>query len=437
MDFAPSLQPHKPRTQKGLTFWVILSFAVLVVAIVATAWFRMTHSPRPNFAMVASVVTAPVEIRDLPVEYETTGSLEAENQVDLNTETPGTVTRIFFEEGQHVRKGAPLIQLDFAKEASTVTMSSANLAESKAGLSSAQAELATRQEAINVAKAQYQLAQSEYARYQSLFEKSYVSAQDLDEKAATLSVRKAQLLSAQSDEKSAKARLEQAKAAIDSAVAKKINAQSYLGDTTIRAPFDGVIGVKHVDLGDYVIPTEKLVTVVQNSSLKIDFGVPERFGTLLKKGLAVEVMPENLAGKALTGVVVFLNPVVSPDSRVISVKARIENSQGLLQSGQWSTVRLKMGSHPNALVIPEESLVPQGERYLVFVVTEKDGHKKAHMVPVTPGIRKDGQVEILEGLQASDRVIIGGLQKVQDQMDVVEAPPESTTSKPQIDMETH
>jgi membrane fusion protein (multidrug efflux system) len=198
-----------------------------------------------------------------------------------------------------------------------------------------------------------------------------------------------------------------------------------------------VIGSKYVDLGDYVAPTEKLITVVDPSVFRVQFTVPERYLDQLKLGLPVQASFEGLAGKTVSGQVNFLDPVMDPEAHTVRVKALLPALPGL-RDGLLANVSVALGVIPDAVVIPEEAIVPQGEKTFVYVIqhevykpTVLEGKKKeakktdepssgpvdvAHLREVTVGYRKAGKVQIKQGLTPGDRLIVSGLQKVSDNL---------------------
>jgi membrane fusion protein, multidrug efflux system len=212
-------------------------------------------------------------------------------------------------------------------------------------------------------------------------------------------------------------------------------------ESVIRAPFSGIIGQKYVDIGDYVAPTEKLITMVDPSSFKIQFTVPERYLHQLRIGLPVKVTFEGLGNAQYNGQVNFIDPVIDPNAHTVTVKAVLPSAPGL-RHGLFGTIDLSLGTIENAVVIPEEAIVPQGEKSFVYVVRREvyrptqvpGGEEKnpapnpptgsdklstvAHLQEVKVGYRNAGRVQIQSGLSAGDQVIVSGLQKVNDNMEV-------------------
>ena len=216
-----------------------------------------------------------------------------------------------------------------------------------------------------------------------------------------------------------------------------------------------MVGQKYVDLGDYIAPGQKLLTVVDPSRFKIRFTVPEQYLSRLKTGLPVSVhfdgrndsshdashdasknAPSNDAStpSSFQGVVYFIDPVVDPDAHTLQVKAMLPASAGL-RHGLFGRVTLSLGMIRNAVAVPEEAVVPQGEKTFVYVVchesvkadgkTGKKAHPGdiAHLREIVVGHRAEGLAQIARGLSPGERVITAGLQKVSDAQEVNLKPP--------------
>ena len=281
------------------------------------------------------------------------GTLRSENSVMLRPEITGRIAEINFHEGGKVKQGQVLIRLDDAT--------------AKAQLQQAQANLS--------------LASSQYRRSQELTKQGFISKQARDESASQLKVQQA-------------------------AVAL---AQAQLEKTAILAPFDGLIGLRNVSVGDYVSPGIDLVPIESVDPLKVDFRIPEQFLGQVRVGAKLLLNFDALPGQQREGEVGAISPLVDVGGRSILLRALVPNNDDTLRPGMFARVRLQFAD-ATGLVVPETSLMPSGEQQFVYRV--ENGHAKRVVVKV--GERRSGQVEILEGLQAGDQVLITGLQKVLD-----------------------
>ena len=394
------------------------------------------------------------------VEYTASGTLESENKVDLNPESPGIITQIPVKEGQFVRRGQVLIRMKADKQNAQVQQAAEGITTSQGNLAQQLADISQAQARANSASVKYKQAQSEYQRYQKLFAEQFVSQLELDQKRSAYESTQADYQEQLQGLASARASYNQARSSVAQARSSYRYNVALASELVIKAPFDGVIGQKYVALGDYVIPAEKLITVVDPSLFKIQFPVPERYLSQLYLGQAVQVQFEALGNVPYRGLVNFIDPVINPDSRMVVVKARVPGNN-TLRHGLFGTVNLALNTIPNAVVIPEEAIVPQGEKTFVYVIRHEvyvptpspDATPKqdksaaaapkpptdvAHLREVIVGHRKAGRVQIDSGLSAGESVIVSGLQKVGDNVEVnLNGPKAPDAATPAADSKGH
>ena len=302
----------------------------------------------PPMGMPVEVVAARMDtVRD---QIAATGQIEAVQSIDLRPEVDGRIVEIVIHEGQEVDQGTPLFKVDDAQLKAQV------------------AQLA----------AQRDLAQQALARAKELAQENASSAADLEQAEAT--ARSAQ---AQFDLQSI--RLER---------------------TTVRAPFAGVVGQRYVSLGDYVTSDTKLVSLHTVNPQRAAFQVPEKFARQLRSGQEVTFRVAAIPGREFVGVVDFVDPVVQLPGRTIMVKARVPNPARLLQPGMFIEARLVTAVRPQAVVIPEDAVVPaEGSSFVWVVVDGKADHRKIDL-----GVRTPGFVEVMSGVKAGEQVVTGGLE---------------------------
>ena len=297
-----------------------------------------------------------VELRPVPVQESITaiGSLRSNENVVLRPEVSGRIATIGFRDGQPVRRGQLLVGLD-------ATLNEAEVAQ---------------------ARAEFDLATSSLRRTEDLASKSFVSSSAQDQAASNVQVAEAKL------------RL----------------AEARLAKMRIVAPFDGVVGIRNVSIGDYVKDGAELVNVEDIRTLKADFRLPERYFPQLKAGLPVELTADALPGSRYAGAIDAINPRVDASGRSLEVRARLDNTDGRLRPGMFARVKVLLGERPNALMVPEEAVVPLGDDFFVYTVA--DG--KAKRVRVKLGVRREAQVELLEGVRAGEQVVTAGIRVQRD-----------------------
>jgi len=355
--------------------------AVLVASGIAVAagagyWFgtnRLGGDAAPGATAAAGngtpAAAAPVTVEAVKVAYmrlpqtiTAVGSLRSDESITLRPEVAGRIASISFQEGQRVAKGATLVRLDPAINDAEVLQARANL----------------------------KLAQSKYDRAVDLAKSNFISGQAKDEAENNLRV---------------------AEAALSLAQAKRDKME-------IRAPFSGIIGLRVVSAGDYVKEGADMVNLESIDPLKVDFRVPENYLQQVQVGQSLTATLDALPGKSYEGKVFALNPLVDAAGRSIVIRAIVRNPDTLLRPGMFARVSLITREEKNALVIPEQAIVPQGEEQFVFRIV--DG--KASRVKVEVGLRRDSKVEIVKGLAQTDMVVTAGQLKLREGMRVTIAP---------------
>lgn len=292
-----------------------------------------------------------------------TGSLIASDAVVVQPEISGRVTAVLFDQGQAVRADDPLIQLDPATH--------------RAELAKAEAALA--------------LARENYGRSESLSRRGATSAQTLDE----------------------------ARASLRTAEAELSLAQQRLADTDIRAPFDGVVGLKQLSVGRYVEPGDELVALERIDPLYLDFRLSERWLAKLVPGDTVAVAVDAMPGETFTGTITALDPKVDVNGRAVQLRATVPNPDRSLRPGLFARVAIELDERPDAVLVPEAAVVLQDAGAIVYRIM--DG--KAVVTPVTTGVRRDGRVEITGGLAAGEEVVVNGHVRLRDQARIEVVPP--------------
>lgn len=325
----------------------------------------------------ATVVEVAVASRDTVTDdVRSVGSLEAAALVTIRAESPGRVVLIPVREGARVERGRLLLLLDTAKLA-------AEVGAAEGAVSRSRADRANRARQVE--------------RNRALLAEGAISPQAFDDILAGADA---------------------AAGALEEAEARLELARRGLEDASVEAPFAGEVGERFVDVGAYLDPGDPLFELVDDDPLEIDFQVPERHLGRVVEGRRVEIQVQSHPGEILSGRVDFISPVVDPANRTVSVKAVVSNPDGALRPGQFADVRLALEDRPDAVVVPEEAVVPGRERTVVFRV--RDG--RAESVSVTLGARAPGLVEIRSGIEAGDTVVVAGQQRLQDGAGVTISP---------------
>ncbi|HYR30315.1 MAG TPA: efflux RND transporter periplasmic adaptor subunit [Gemmatimonadales bacterium] len=292
-------------------------------------------------------------------EVPATGDIEALQAIDLRPEVEGRLVGILVEEGTEVAKGAPLLQVDDLELRAQVTR----------------------------AEADADLARQALDRTRELMQQNASSTSDLEK--------------AQAQARSTQAQLDLLKLR--------------LNRTTVTAPFAGIVGQRYVSLGDYVNTTTRLVSLQTVNPQRAAVQVPERFAEEIHRGQIVKFNVAALPGRTFAGVVDFVDPVVQLPGRTVLVKARVPNESRELRPGMFIEAHLVTAVRPNAVIVPEEAVVPvQGATFVYLVVDAKAARREVEL-----GVRTPGFVEVTRGVKPGDQVVVGGLEMLADGMPVM------------------
>ena len=375
-----------------------------------------------------------IQTRPLDNVFEAQGSIQTDNQVDLKPEITGVVKQILFQEGDAVQKGDILIRLEADKQMAQVLQSQANTASNASSIQMKQASLAQAQAELSASESRLNLAETEFKRFETLHHQQFVSDLELAQKRTAYDSAKADLEVAHKRLNAVKSEVSQARQ--NTAASGQIvhYNQALANDTIIRSPFAGKIGLKYVATGDTVSQGQKLVSVVQTDGLKVAFNVPERYINGIQLGAPIHFYLESNPTQEWIAKTIFISPSVDSETRTLAVKGLIETDSGkakdkeMPRPGQFAKVRLVLGNNPKAIVIPEDVLIPQGEKFFVYIVSTDPKTKKpiSSLKEVQTGQRQSGEVEIIHGLKPGEVIVTTGLQKLsegQEIMDIAKMPP--------------
>jgi membrane fusion protein (multidrug efflux system) len=359
----------KARTKQVLLAMAALLLVFAFLAGTKGAQFRKMMRAGESLQPPPEAVTTAIVVRDSWGSSITAiGSVQPVMGVTLTAEIPGTVREIRFESGQDVKKGALLLRMDSSTE---------------------RAELAA-------ARADAQLAETELARSRTLLQASASSQADLD--AAT-------------------ARAARASAAVR-------NVESILAKKTIRAPFSGRLGIRMVDLGEFLEPGREIVALDASHPAYVDFRVPQQALGKIRVGLEVEVSGDTFGDRVWTGKIDSLDVRVDPSTRNLLVRALVDNQDGSLRPGMFVNVRVSLPDVREVLLIPETAVLyaPYGDSVFIVRGTEQTGAEKnltVEQVFVRLGERRGDLRAVSSGLEAGQTVVSTGAFKLQNGSSIV------------------
>jgi len=339
----------------------LILLAIVVSGGIGYYWKSSTPSSvaAPKSAAVAKggglpVKAGSVRTGTISEEISAVGTLLANESVMIRTERDGRITTIHFNEGQIVRKGAKLVSLDTAEI-------------------EAQLAAVTSDATLN---------RNRLKRAEELHDKKFISAQALDD----------------------------AREGLNQSLARQAEIQARIEKSTVLAPFEGVAGLRQVSPGAYVKAGQDIARLEGIGTLKLDFRVPELYLGRIRTKQETVVRVDAFAGERFRGEIYAIEPAVDEQTRSVLLRARVPNPGVRLKPGMFARVVLVLETRENALIVPEQALVPMGKDRFVYRIA--DG--KAALTKIELGLRRPGEVEIRSGLGAGDAIVIDGQLRLRD-----------------------
>ena len=318
---------------------------------------------RTTVVQAPPVMVVPVELRDISDRIEATGQLLARSEASVAAQVGGQVTRLYVDEGAAVERDQVIVEIDPQLHALEV-------ASQRAGVAEAEAQLAD--------------AQRESGRVERMRTRGAASQADTDE---------------------ATTQLELAQARLEAARARLGLAQRALGDSSVSAPFAGRVARRYVSEGEFVSKGAPLFDLVALEDMEVEFHLAERDSGLVTEGSRVEVRVAPFPDETFAATVSVISPTIDARTRTLRVKARVENREGRLRPGLFARADLGLTERRDVVMVPEDALLVRADGAVVFRLR---GEREVERVAVETGVRRGGQVEIVQGLEASDRVVVRG-----------------------------
>ena len=374
---------------KGTTKRMIIMLIIAAVLIGGMVWFQ--HFKSTMIAKAIKGMSNPPQTVSTIVAQESSwqptiealGNLRASQQASLSPQIAGVVTAIHFRSGEKVRAGQMLAQISDAPQ---------------------RAQLAQLQAQVGQLQAQLNLAQITLARDEAQLKVQAISQAVVDTDRANVTSVQAQL----------------------KALAEQINAQkAVLAQATVTAPFSGVLGIRQVNLGQYLAPGTAVVTLQALDPMDIDFTVPQNQIDLVHVGMKAQLTTNAAPGKTFEAKVIAVEPQINTATRNLTVRARIPNPKGELLPGVFATIRLTDGAPHNYITLPNAAVAYNPYGATVFLVKDEgkgaDGKPKlvAEQRFITTGLTRGDQVAVLSGLKAGDTVVTAGQLKLRNGVPVL------------------
>ena len=364
-------KPHKRPAR--MVRWFIIVGLLLALLVGGLVWFngfraQMIKQFLSNKPPPATVSVAEAKSEVIPNLLTAVGDLAAVHQVNVTSDVSGRITDIMFTAGSTVKAGSPLLQLFDAPE--------------QGDLASFKAQATGAQLALDRAK---QLAARQFGP---------------------------------------QATADAAQATFDQASAGIAKTQAIISQKLVRAPFDGELGVRHVEVGQYLTAGTQIVTLTNLSTLYANFTVTEKDSAALKVGQTVRIAVDAYPGRTFESKINAIEPQIATDTRNIRVQATLENPDHILKPGMFATTTVVLPDRPPVVTVPETAVDYTLYGDSVYLVTEKkedDGKTSLTVVRtfVQTGNRIEGRAEITKGLNPGDRVVAVGQLKLQSGSAVV------------------
>lgn len=306
---------------------------------------------------VINVEVMEIQPRAFTEYVNLTGAVAADRDVTVSAEESGVVREVYAQKGDAVRTGQPIVRID-------------------ARVLAAQ---------VDQARSQAELARETWERQRRLWEQDSIGSEMLYIQA------RQGYQTAQANARSLAERLERA---------------------TVRAPFDGVIEDRMVEVGTMVAPGTPVARIIDVNPVKVIAGVPERYAGAISRGAAADLVVGALRDRDFAGRVSFIGAAVDPASRTVPIEVAVPNPGGLLHPGMVAEVRIASGQREDALVVPQQALQRSEDGYYVYVVVDGDDGPRAEARPVSLGESQAGWVPVDAGLEVGDRIVIVGQMQV-------------------------
>ncbi len=338
------------KNKKRIFIWAAL-LIVLIILIVPK--LNLTSEGNGNGKQSSASRQLPVNatiVKTSPLQNKifSNGTLVSNEEVELRSEISGKITKILFEEGRRVKKGDLLVKINDSELQATLKKN----------------------------KSRETLARDREFRYKQLLEKNLTSQQEYDTQLSEL----------------------------NSVLADVEFTEAQIEKTEIRAPFDGVIGLRSVSVGSYISPQTKIATLQSIDPMKVDFAVPQKYFGLIREGKTIYVRVAS-SGKTYTGRVYAVEPKIDQATRTVQARAVIPNERGELTPGAYVEIDIVLEDIKDAILVPTDVVVPDIEGEKVFV------YKNGKAVPqlINTGIRTENSIQITSGLSVGDTLIVSGI----------------------------
>ncbi len=364
---------------------------------------------------VSGVETEAVTLTSMAETYEAVGTVRSKTTTVLSSRIMSHLSALRVREGDRVKAGQLLIELDDREGTTRLRKAEAGLREAEQALQEVERNTQAMESARKAAEAENELAQSTFKRYQALLERGSVSRQEFEEIQAKRRAKGAEVDRLQENIQSLFARKKQVLARIDQAQAEVADAKLFLNYSRIHSPITGKVVTKHVEIGDLALPGNPLLTLEDPDHYRLEAAVEESKVAFVRIGEVVEVFIDSLGPEPWAGRVAEIAPLADPATRSATVKIDLvgNRKESRLRSGLYGRARFPLGKG-NILTIPQKAILRHGQLTEVFLVEKNIARLRLIKTGKIFGTR----VEVLAGLREGDRIVVKGVEKVRDGYEV-------------------
>jgi RND family efflux transporter MFP subunit len=378
--------------------WVLVVALLAIVAAAATACSSKTSAEEAHAANVPeppAIAAVSVESRGIDRFIKVTGSLTADEQAEVSAETGGRVIATPVERGTRVSEGTVLVRVSPAEASAQLQEAESNAEQIEARLGLEPRDTFDRKVVPDVmnARASLEWAEAEFGRIRSLLDQKVVSQSEFDQRRTQVEAARQQYLVAQNT-------AEQSYRSLQAARARVSVSRKALSDTTVRAPFSGIVAERLVSVGDYVTRGTRVVTVVRIDPMRVELTVPEQAVSLVHAGQPVRLTVDAYPDDVFDATIRFVSPSLRADQRALTVEAIAPNGDGRLKPGLFATASIQQPHSAPALLVPVTSVETVSGTSRVYVI--KDGKVEERIV--TLGERVRDQIELTSGVSAGEIV---------------------------------
>ncbi|MGH9873292.1 MAG: efflux RND transporter periplasmic adaptor subunit [Pyrinomonadaceae bacterium] len=401
----------------------LLTFAVITLALAGASGCSSKQGPATTPApIVQGVRIETVSLQSVDESYEAVGTVRAKNSSIVSSKVMGNIVAMKVREGDTVRTGQVLVEIDSREARVQTQKSGAGLVETKAALEEVDRSIKAAESSQTATEANRRLATSTFRRYQQLLARQSISPQEFDEVRARHEMADAEAETAGRMRQSLEAKRRQVLARIDQAKADVAGSQVYSSFSRITAPINGIVVSRQADVGYMAAPGAPLLTIESGSDYRLEAAVQESQINKIHLRDQVGVQIDALGSQELAGTVVEIVPASDPASRTYLVKISITKPSGnqqIIRSGLYGKARFVTGQ-TQAITIPKKAVVENGQLTSVYVV-DQSGIARVRLVRV--GKTYGERVEMLSGLKEGEQIVVDGVEAVNDGRRVQEAAP--------------